>query len=190
MRIAIVEVMGSLIRYLGSDSEEWQKDRESTQKQIVGLYDLLLERTLDVSTYVRAKVYQVFTRLLRGGHKFPKQRLAMMRSAISALEDKAASVRKASIVAIVELICTHPYTDDGGMLVMHDWQERFNKVRDELAQLEGKVGKVVERQSDEESGVENEEEDDPQPQKSKPKGNGKGKGKRRALVPIFANGNR
>jgi condensin complex subunit 1 len=175
MRMAIVEIMGSLIRYLASDSEEWQKDRESTQKQIVGLYDLLLERTLDLSTYVRAKVYQVFTKLLRGGYKFPKQRLAITRSAISALDDKAPSVRKVAIITIVELICTHPYTDEGGMLVEEDWQERYDKTRDELAKLEGRVGKVVERDSDEDSGVENSKAENSEAPKSKKKSKGKKK---------------
>lgn len=157
--MAIIEVMGSLIRELAT-SEDLAADAQTTQKQIQGLYELLLERTLDLSTYVRAKVLQVFGRLLDLPVKFPKQRLAVTQAATAALEDKASSVRKAAIGLMVRLIVTHPYgLMHGGLLQLSEWEERYRKVSDELKKMEGKVGKVVEKQDgeDDEDGEEEEE---------------------------------
>lgn len=151
MRIAIVEVMGSLIRELAM-SADLTADAQTTQKQIRGLYDLLLERTLDLSSYVRARVLQVLSRLLDLPVKFPKERLAATRAAIDALEDKAATVRKNAISLIVRLIVTHPYgLMHGGLLGLTEWQERYEKVVEELNKVEEKVGKVVERPKGEDS---------------------------------------
>jgi condensin complex subunit 1 len=166
MRIAIVEVMGSLIRELAL-SADLTADAQTTQKQIRGLYDLLLERTLDLSSYVRARVLQVLSRLLDLPVKFPKERLATTRAAISALEDKAATVRKNAIVLIVRLITTHPYgLMHGGLLGLSEWQERYEQILEELGKVEAKVGKVVERvegedeEEDEEEGNSEEKDED------------------------------
>jgi condensin complex subunit 1 len=166
MRIAIVEVMGSLIRELAL-STDLTADAQTTQKQIRGLYDLLLERTLDLSSYVRARVLQVLSRLLDLPVKFPKERLATTRAAISALEDKAATVRKNAIFLIVRLITTHPYgLMHGGLLGLGEWQERYEQILEELGKVEAKVGKVVERaegedeEEDEEEGNSEEKDED------------------------------
>ncbi len=93
MRMAIVEIIGYLIRELAC-SEDLTSDAHQTQKQLNGLYDLLLERTLDLSSYVRSRVFSVLSRLCDLPVKFPKQRLAITRAAVAALEDKVAGVRK------------------------------------------------------------------------------------------------
>ncbi|KAI0000131.1 non-SMC mitotic condensation complex subunit 1-domain-containing protein [Russula compacta] len=136
MRMAIVEIIGHLIRELAC-SEDLTSDAHQTQKQLNGLYDLLLERTLDLSSYVRSKVLTVISRLCDLPVKFPKQRLAITRAAVAALEDKVAGVRKNAISLIVKLIVTHPYgLMHGGLLGMQEWEERYRGVVKELQKTE------------------------------------------------------
>jgi hypothetical protein len=82
--MAIVEVIGSLFRELAT-SPDLASDSTQTERQLNGLYDLLLERTLDLSSYVRTKVLSVLTKLCDLPVKFPKQRLAVTRAAVAAL---------------------------------------------------------------------------------------------------------
>ena len=132
MRMAIVEIIGCLIRELAC-SEDLTSDAHQTQKQLNGLYDLLLERTLDLSSYVRSRVFSVLSRLCDLPVKFPKQRLAITRAAVAALEDKVAGVRKNAISLIVKLIVTHPYgLMHGGLLGVREWEERYRDVMEEL----------------------------------------------------------
>jgi condensin complex subunit 1 len=136
MRMAIVEIIGYLIRELAC-SEDLTSDAHQTQKQLNGLYDLLLERTLDLSSYVRSRVFSVLSRLCDLPVKFPKQRLAITRAAVAALEDKVAGVRKNAISLIVKLIVTHPYgLMHGGLLGMEEWEERYRDVVKELQKTE------------------------------------------------------
>jgi condensin complex subunit 1 len=136
MRMAIVEIIGHLIRELAC-SEDLASDAHQTQKQLNGLYDLLLERTLDLSSYVRSKVFNVLGRLCDLPVKFPKQRLAITRAAVAALEDKVAGVRKNATSLIVKLIVTHPYgLMHGGLLGMQEWEERYREVVQELQKAE------------------------------------------------------
>ena len=108
-----------------------------SQNQLKGLYDLLLERLLDLSSYVRSKVFTVLNRLCDLPIKFPKQRLAITRVAVAALEDKVAGVRKNVTSLIVKLIVTHPYgLKHGGLLRMHEWEERYREVVQELQKVE------------------------------------------------------
>ncbi|KAG8790466.1 hypothetical protein FRC16_000863 [Serendipita sp. 398] len=58
MRIAMVEIIGNLIKYLaGADQIE------KREKKINSLFDMLTERYLDVSSFVRVKVMQVLSRV-------------------------------------------------------------------------------------------------------------------------------
>jgi condensin complex subunit 1 len=136
MRMAIVEIIGQLIRELAC-SEDLTSDAHQTQKKLNGLYDLLLERTLDLSSYVRSKVFTVLSRLCDLPVKFPKQRLAITRAAVGALEDKVAGVRKNATSLIVKLIVTHPYgLMHGGLLGMQEWEDRYREVLKELQKTE------------------------------------------------------
>lgn len=170
MRQAMVEVIGSIIREL-SDMPEGDDAPNKAQhlKQINGLYDLLIERLLDISSYVRARVMVVLAKLCDGNSnaKFPQQRLAMTRAAVEALEDKTSSVRKGAITLLERLILTHPYGMYGGPLSEREWKERYQEVNDLLAKMEGAVGKAVERQEEEEAsqaGEGDEEEEEEQQQ--------------------------
>ncbi|KAI0941851.1 hypothetical protein AcV7_002423 [Taiwanofungus camphoratus] len=160
MRMAIVEVIGCLIRELAL-SPDLTTDEHQTQKQLNGLYDLLLERVLDLSSYVRTKVIAVLARLCDLPVKFPKQRLSVTRAAVDSLEDKASGVRKGAVTLLVKLIVTHPYgLMHGGLLALHDWEERYRNVSAELQKVEGVVGKAVEREDGSDGADEGEDADE------------------------------
>jgi len=97
MRQAIVEVVGSLITELANITGDGQADPKQNQKQISGLFQLVLDRVLDNSSYVRSKVFAVLAKMVKiKTYKFPKHRLQITTTAVSALDDKNSSVTTAS----------------------------------------------------------------------------------------------
>lgn len=134
MRVAMVDIIGHLIKYLASADQI-----EKREKKINSLFEMLGERFLDVSSYVRVKVLQVLSRIWDLPQKFPKQRLIMTEHAISSLHDKTPSVRRASIALLTKLIITHPYgIMHGGELRHADWEQRYEEVTKELEKLESR----------------------------------------------------
>jgi condensin complex subunit 1 len=134
MRMAIMEIIGHLIHELAC-SKDLTSNTHQTQKQLNGLYDPLLERTLDLSSFVR--LHTVLSRLCDIPVKFPRQWLAITRVAVAALEDKVAGVRKNVTKLIVKLIVTHPHgLMHGGLLGMQEWEERYREVVQELQRTE------------------------------------------------------
>jgi len=140
MRIAIVDVIGYLIRDLVGGNEE-----QSVQKQIDVFFDILNERTRDLSSYVRTKDLSVLTKLCDLPTKFPKQRLDMSKLAVGMLEDKVATVRKNALTLLSQLVITHPYgLTHGGLMARKDWEARYDEVLRDLKKMEDVVGKAVE----------------------------------------------
>ncbi|KAG8845943.1 hypothetical protein FRB91_001313, partial [Serendipita sp. 411] len=160
MRIAMVEIIGNLIKYLaGADQIE------KREKKINSLFDMLTERYLDVSSFVRVKVMQVLSRVWDLPQKFPKQRLILTEKTISALHDKTPSVRRAAIALLTKSIVTHPYgLMHGGELRHAEWEVRYEEVTKELDKLENRpvdeTGPLGEAEDDEEEGSEEEDESD------------------------------
>ena len=150
MRQAIIEVIGSLIYELASNDGQ-EADAKQTQKQINQLFDLLLERVLDLSSYVRAKVFAVLAKLTGiKTIKFPKQRLHITTAAVSALDDKVASVRKGAAALLVRLLETHPYgMMHGGMLQLETWEADYKVAVAELEKIESQIGNVVNTKGEE-----------------------------------------
>lgn len=62
MRMALVEIIGLLIREIAV-SDEGEQEQENRERRITSLFELLTERFLDVSSYVRAKVINTLNRL-------------------------------------------------------------------------------------------------------------------------------
>ena len=143
--------MGLLIIELADSEASADQDARQVQKQISRLYELLNERMLDMSSYVRTKVLSVFSRLCDiKKAKFPKQRLAVTRAAIGALEDKAATVRKNAVAVLSKLLLTHPYgLIHGGTLELNLFESQYKDVKDQLDKLEGTIGNAVDRQQGE-----------------------------------------
>jgi condensin complex subunit 1 len=66
-------------------------------------------------------------------NKFPKQRQRITELTARSLEDKTSSVRKHSIQLLCKLVETHPFGAlHGGTLNLAEWQERYEKVAEEL----------------------------------------------------------
>ncbi|KAF4564796.1 Condensin complex subunit [Pleurotus pulmonarius] len=165
MRVAMVEIMGYLIKDLAQEEESAQID-----KQLNNLFEQLIQRMLDISSYVRTKVLAVFIKICEmKDAKFPKQRLLMTDAAINSLDDKASTVRKSAVQLLTSLVETHPFGKmNGGSLQLSEWEEQYEKVKAELAKVEDMMGNVVvndgEEAQDKEDGdggnTEKEEEDD------------------------------
>ena len=185
MRIAIVDVIGYLIRDL-VNSTDLGNDDQSVQKQVDVFFDILNERTRDLSSYVRTKDLAVLTKLCDLPAKFPKQRLDMTKLAVGMLEDKVATVRKNALTLLSQLVITHPYgLMHGGLMARKDWEEHYDKVSKDLKKMEDIVGKAVENaeeaaeaekstaesagEEDEDEEADGDEEDGPRTPKKKPK---------------------
>ena len=159
MRMAMVEVIGLLIRELSSAEDN--SDATQAHKQIVGLFELLLSRTLDLSSYVRSKVLATLSKLCDLRVPFPKQRLEITKHAVAMLEDKASTVRKAGVALLTKLILTHPWgLMHGGPLSLEKWEGYYREVKEKLDKLEQAVGKAVERGEKAESKDEDDEDDE------------------------------
>ncbi|VDC05590.1 unnamed protein product [Peniophora sp. CBMAI 1063] len=115
MRNAIVENFGAIIR----NQLETAEDREHAQKTIDSMFKALLPRALDMSSYVRSRVFQVLARILvtepndvfskEQRRRFMKQRVKITIEACVALEDKTATVRKQALICLRAAILMHPY---------------------------------------------------------------------------------
>ncbi|KIM23633.1 hypothetical protein M408DRAFT_77324 [Serendipita vermifera MAFF 305830] len=156
MRIAMVEIIGHLIKYLATADQI-----EKREKKINSLFEMLGERFLDVSSYVRVKVLQVLGRIWELPQKFPKQRLIMTANTISSLHDKTPSVRRAAIALLTKSIVTHPYgIMHGGELRFADWEKRYEEVSKDLEKLENRPVDEAGRPINEEEESEDEDSDD------------------------------
>ncbi|KIK68647.1 hypothetical protein GYMLUDRAFT_54247 [Collybiopsis luxurians FD-317 M1] len=148
MRNAVVESMGYIIFDLAAALENGTADDpKQFGKNIKGLYNHLLERMLDNSSYVRAKVLSVLSRLCQIKSKFPKQRLAMTTAAIEALEDKTSTVRKNAVSLLIKLIITHPwFHEHGGTLSEDVFRKEYDKLKAELETIEKAAQQSIETQ--------------------------------------------
>ncbi|PWN48727.1 hypothetical protein IE53DRAFT_180662 [Violaceomyces palustris] len=211
MRNSLIETLGLLIKELtttddaltssgnsnmgGNEgtADEQRGSVEGRKKQIETFYSLLLERFLDLNSYVRSKLITVCGRLCELPTKFPKQRTILTDLVIRALEDKSSGVRKNAIALLTKLILTHPYgVMHGGELNLDEWQKRYQAVSKELEETEGVLDLPGEKElEDEEQAEEEEEEEEVQeeieeegdeslssPRRSKPQKEKKTKGRR------------
>ncbi|KAG0208089.1 Condensin complex subunit [Mortierella sp. GBA30] len=151
MRQAIVEVIGNLIAYL-SDVEQ----TEQVKNQIDGFFDILEERFMDNSSYVRTKLLQIVATLcdLR---KFPKRRQRLTELVIGRLSDKSFWSRKQAIKTLVRMIETHPYSMHGGELDFEEWENHYREVTDDLKAMITKPSRrkaALSSSADQEDGME------------------------------------
>ncbi|KAF8890031.1 non-SMC mitotic condensation complex subunit 1-domain-containing protein, partial [Gymnopilus junonius] len=176
MRQAIIEIIGFLITELANIDGQDAADAKQDQKQVNNMFSLLMERILDVSGYVRSKVFNVMSKLVEiKGYRYPKQRLEMTMAAVEALDDKIASVRKAAIALLQKLILTHPYgVVHGGTLDRDVFEKSYKEACADLEKIEGAIGNVVQEtegqgdeEEDEEEGGEDENEGEEGSQKKK-----------------------
>ncbi|CAG8517034.1 9868_t:CDS:10 [Cetraspora pellucida] len=133
MRMGLIEVLSNLIIDLAN-----QEDQASNYvSQINGFFDALEERFLDVNTFCRSKLLQVYLKIVDLKAKFPKRRQKLTDLVIRALKDKGCNVRKNAIKLLTRLIATHPYgVIHGGELSVREWEDRLEKVENELRAIQ------------------------------------------------------
>lgn len=98
--------------------------------------------------------------------KFPKQRAQITELTIRSLEDKTSSARRYSIQLLCRLLETHPFGAlHGGTLNLEEWQERYDKINEELEKVDTVEMEKARRDAgmdpdEEEEAVEEEERED------------------------------
>lgn len=119
-----------------------QEERgENYKSQLNAFFDVLEERFLDINPYCRCRTIQVYVKLCDLQQKFPKRRQKAAELACRSLEDKSSNVRRNAIKLLGCLIKTHPFTVmHGAQLARKDWQERLDKVDQELDALKPPAG--------------------------------------------------
>ncbi|KAG9093663.1 Condensin complex subunit [Ceratobasidium sp. 370] len=142
MRMGLVEVFGMLVKEVAEDQEYPQELKE---KLLNKLFDTLISRFLDNSTYVRARLLATLTRLCDLQNKFPAQRLRITEAVVYALKDRASTVRRNAVVLLTKLILTHPYAIlHGGPLDRDEWEAGYEKVSKDLQALGAKELEKIE----------------------------------------------
>jgi condensin complex subunit 1 len=132
LRCALIEVFGNMIIHISQQEERG----ENYKSQLNAFFDALEERFLDINPYCRCRAIQVYTKLCELEQKFPKRRQKAAELATRSLEDKSSHVRRNAIKLIGCLIRTHPFTAlHGAQLGRKDWQERLEKVENEITSL-------------------------------------------------------
>ncbi|WRT63457.1 uncharacterized protein IL334_000362 [Kwoniella shivajii] len=182
MRMAVVEIIGLLIRDLSLSDEG---DEEQKNKQIKRYFELLMERFLDLNSWVRCKVLTTLSKLCDLPVKFAKQRHQITELTIRTLEDKTSSARRYAIQLLCKLLETHPFGAlHGGTLNLAEWQERYEKIAEELAKVdaielekakrdvgliggEAEEGEADDAEDEDEDDEDNEEEGTPRPKKER-----------------------
>lgn len=119
-----------------------QEERgENYKSQLNAFFDVLEERFLDINPYCRSRVLQVYVKLCDLQQKFPKRRQKVAELACRSLEDKSSNVRRNAIKLLGCLIKTHPFTVmHGAQLARKEWQDRLDKVDQELDALKPPEG--------------------------------------------------
>lgn len=160
MRMALVEITGLLIKELSMTEDG---DEEQKQKQVKRFFEILFERFLDLNSYVRSKVLTTLIKLCDLPVKFPKQRAKMTDLTIRTLEDKTSSARRYAIQLLCKLLETHPFGAlHGGTLNLPEWEERYEKVCEELEKVDTHEMEQARRDAgmDDEEGGEKVDEDE------------------------------
>lgn len=119
-----------------------QEERgENYKSQLNAFFDVLEERFLDINPWCRSRTIQVYVKLCDLQQKFPKRRQKAAELACRSLEDKSSNVRRHAIKLLGSLIKTHPFTVmHGAQLARKEWQDRLDKVDQELDALKPPAG--------------------------------------------------
>lgn len=126
-----------MIAYLSKQDER----TENHKTQLNAFFDVLEERFLDINPYSRCRTLQVYMKLAELDQKFPKRRQKAAELACRSLEDKSSNVRRNAIKLLGTFIKTHPFTVmHGAQLNRKEWQDRYDKVEEELNALKPPPG--------------------------------------------------
>ena len=163
IRVAMVEVLRHMISTLvtADDLESLDDESHTRERQITHFFDLLLERALDLTTFVRTRVIHVCAALCELPAKFPAQRMRIADLALQALEDKGSNVRRSAIALLTQLVLTHPFgVMHGGELDGDVWEKGGAVVDAEVRALEARLDLPGEGEAEGEAEAEAEAEGD------------------------------
>lgn len=132
LRCAVIEAAGKVFLDIARKEEDMERHRS----QINSLFDLFMERTLDINPYCRCKALQALTNAMELKYKFTKRRPKITQIAVQALRDKSSLVRRKAIKLVSCLIGTHPFGQlHGTQLTLSEWQKRKDVVQVEFDQI-------------------------------------------------------
>ena len=132
LRCALIEVCGNLLVDLSKQEERG----DNHKSQLNAFFDVLEERFLDINPYCRCRTIQVWVKLCSLEIKYPKRRQRVAELAARSLEDKSSNVRRNAIKLLGSLLTTHPFNlMHGSQLNLKEWNERLDKVDEELNAL-------------------------------------------------------
>ncbi|KAJ1656402.1 condensin complex non-SMC subunit Cnd1 [Dispira simplex] len=130
VRGSLIEVIGNLIVYLADlDNDNLQR------RQIAEYFEILEQRFRDNYFNCRSKVLQVCIKLCEAKAKFPKQRPRLVDLVVSRLQDKTSMVRKNAIKALTAFLQSHPFSLDGGLLVLDELTAKNQEIESQLKEI-------------------------------------------------------
>ncbi|KAL1713076.1 non-SMC mitotic condensation complex subunit 1-domain-containing protein [Schizophyllum commune] len=163
VRSAVMDVVGNVITDISTREAE---DPEQRNKQLRAHYEkILLERALDVSSFVRVRALGVCRQIVQSeGTKpaFYKTRIWIMSVAGDAIKDTTPSVRRAAVQLINALIEAHPYQGGahGDELRREDWQAEYDKWTQKLQSMQPTAGQMELNNSQDEEAMQVDEEEE------------------------------
>lgn len=141
----MVEIMGCMIRELVNTKNE-AADARQVEARIGEFYETIVTRQLDLSSYVRTKVFTVLHKLCDIATDSSPW-LSLAEATYQSLDDKVASVRKSAIALMSRLIQRHPYYRVTGSddflempLAREQWENLLKKTSGLIKEKEAQLG--------------------------------------------------
>lgn len=133
IRNGIVDSCSQIVVSISTTGE----DGEHYRSQIEGVLELVEERVLDVSPYVRSRVLQLFSNVCDLEVRFNAHFQQTANMAVECLNDKSGLVRGRAAKLLQKLVTTHPFKAlHGAQLNMGVWKDRLAGIEVEIADLE------------------------------------------------------
>lgn len=108
---------------------------ENSKNQIKSFFRIFEARFLDVNSFVRSKNLMVLEELCKKGSIPIDRKPQIISLTKDRLYDKSSTVRKRSIQLLIEMILTHPFNIDGGVLSMKFFEDKLKEINMEIQAL-------------------------------------------------------
>lgn len=137
LRCSVVETCGNIVVDIIRDTNENDNnDVHNTSSQISGLLDLLQDRFLDSSPFVRTKAFQALTKVAALKVQLTERRQNMMALCVQSLDDKSTLVRRNTIKLMSKLLLNHQFSNtNGSQLKLSIWNKQLQEAELELENL-------------------------------------------------------
>lgn len=133
IRNGIIDSCAQIITGISTAGDEADHHRS----QIEGVLELVEERVLDVSPYVRSRVLQLFSSVCDLDVKLNAHFQQTAEMAVECLNDKSGLVRGRAVKLLAKLVTNHPFSAlHGSQLNMAVWKDRLAGVEAQIAELE------------------------------------------------------